>query len=201
MPTLRTRSLILAALLAPSALLVGAVRPGLTVPAAPRVPSEAVLTVDGWQAGDALVNLANGNAYLVRSYARQGAPLTFELTTGPTGKTVYRASPTVPYLGNGYTVEAAPASVTDRLAPGESAFVARSVARAWLEVHAYGERRGVVGNLIAGWALVAFDLLLGRPNDYYLERVVAPLDADPAGAVELAHGLFPRVSAWYEATT
>jgi hypothetical protein len=200
-PTVRTRSLILAALLAPSALLVGAARPRPPVPTAPRVPTDAVLAVDGWQAGDAQVNLANGNAYVVRSYVRDGAPSTFELTTGPTGKTVYRASPEVPYLGNGYTVEAAPASVTERLAPGESAFVARSGARAWLEVHAYGERRGVVGNLIAGWALVAFDLLVGRSNDYYLERVVAPLDGDPAGAVDLAHSLFPRVSAWYEASS
>lgn len=161
------------------------------------MPSAALLAVDGWQAGDASVNLANGNAYLVRSYERGGAPLTFELTTGPTGKNIYRAPAEVPYLGNGYTVEAAPASVTDRLAPGESAFVARSGARAWLEVHAYGERRGVIGNLVAGWALVAFDLVLGRSNDYYLERVVAPLDGDPGSAVDLAHSLFPRVSAWY----
>ncbi|MBV9170164.1 MAG: hypothetical protein JOZ81_08795, partial [Chloroflexi bacterium] len=129
MPTVRTRSLILAALLAPSALLVGAVGPGAATPTAPRFPGDAVLAVDGWQAGDAHVDLANGNAYLVRSYQRDGTPLTFELTTGPAGKTVYRASAEVPYLGNGYTVESAPAEVTARLGPGASAFVARSGAR------------------------------------------------------------------------
>jgi hypothetical protein len=165
------------------------------------VPGDAELAVNGWQASDASLSLANGNAYLVRSYERGGAALTFELTTGPTGKNIYRAPAEVPYLGNGYTVEAAPPSVTDRLAPSESAFVARSGARAWLEVHAYGERRGVIGNLVAGWALVAFDLVLGRSNDYYLERVVAPLDAGPAAAVDLAHSLFPRVSAWYQSSS
>jgi hypothetical protein len=161
-----------------------------------------VLAVDGWQESDAHLNLGNGNAYVVCSYTRGDtlAPLTFELTTGPTGKSVYRADATVPYLGGGYTIEPAPSDITARLAPADSAFVARSGPRAWLEVHTYGERRGVVGNLLAGWALVAFDLLLGRSNDYYLERVVAPLDADREATVDLAHALFPRVAAWYEST-
>jgi hypothetical protein len=201
-PTVRTRSLILAALRALSALVVGEVTPQPALPAAPRFPSDQVLGVDGWRAGDAHVNLTNGNAYLVRFYERDGAAasLTFELTTGPTGKNVYHASAEVPYLGNGYTVEAAPSELTSRLAPAESAFVARSGVRGWLEVHAYGERRGLVANLAAGWALVALDLLLGRSNDYYLERVVAPLGADPEATVDLALALFPRVAVWYEST-
>jgi hypothetical protein len=219
--TVRARCLILAALFAPTAWLVGAMQPPAVAPApgaagataasaaagstpTARWPSDdATYAVPGWTVGDADVERLNGNVYLTRTYARDdGTTARFTLTTAPSGKTIYRAGADVPYLGTGYTVEPAPAAVTAALAPGEGALVARGGGRAWLQIHAYGERRGLLGNGPAAWGWLAFDLLLGHQNAYYLARLVtayAPGEPTPSAAVALAEALFPRIQAWYAA--
>ena len=50
--------------------------------------------------------------------------------------------------------------------------------------------------------MYGLDTLVGRSNDYYLLRIIAPLtgrDAarDAQQAVQLADTVFPRVAAWY----
>jgi hypothetical protein len=73
--------------------------------------------------------------------------------------------------------------------------------KGWLQVYAYGERRGLEGNGVVGWALAVFDTVLGRPNDYYLMRVLVPTTTDTSDAIkragEAADVLFPRVTDWY----
>ena len=69
-------------------------------------------------------------------------------------------------------------------------------------LYTFGERRGLLGNGWLGWAMYGLDTLVGRSNDYYLLRIIAPLtgrDAarDAQQAVQLADTVFPRVAAWY----
>ena len=65
----------------------------------------------------------------------------------------------------------------------------RPAAQAVGELRPTRERRGI------------FDMVLGRPNDYYLARVLAPYDgaASAQRAIALADSLFPRVTAFYSA--
>jgi hypothetical protein len=199
--TVRARCLILALMFAPTAWLVGAMQP--VGAAAARWPVEAALyAVPGWQVGPLSVERANGYTYATRVLGRPDAPpVRLTITTDTSGKGIYRAGPGVPYLGSGYTVEAPPSTLQAALGPGEGALVARSGSNQWFDVHAYGERRGLLGNGPAAWGWLGLDLLLGRPNDYYLVRLVTTYAADdPASAqatVALANELLPRIAAWY----
>jgi hypothetical protein len=67
-----------------------------------------------------------------------------------------------------------------------------------LQVSIYGERRGQFGAGTVAWGLTVVDSLLGRANDYYLARLVAPYDESTAATVSgLADTLFPRLAAYY----
>ena len=160
------------------------------VDAAPRFPKES-FAIDGWRNSEAQVEGRPGVAFVTREYQRlsDGARASLTITTSAQAKLVYRAGADVPLLGNGYTVET--------ISP--STLIARRGNEAWVQIATFGERRGSFGNGASAWALAVFDTVLGRPNDYYLARVVVPYDGDAsvATATDLADTLFARVSAFY----
>jgi hypothetical protein len=160
-------------------------------------------TTPGWSPSNATLEKANGNTYITRLYRpTDGGPsMTFTLTTGPSVKTVYRAGADVPFLGSGYESQPVPPKL-QAAANGHGLSLLLRGDEGWLQVYAYGERRGLLGNGAVGWTLAVFDTVLGQPNDYYLVRLLAPtgtaLDADTAQrAMQLADVLFPRVAGWY----
>jgi len=163
---------------------------------------DSLFSVDGWNVTPPAIEAANGNIYLTRRYQPigGGTPMTFTLTTSQEVKTVYRAGPDVPYLGSGYEnvpVQAGLVPAGDR----HNISQVRRGDESWLQVYAYGERRGLLGNGPVGWGLAIFDRVAGQPNDYYLMRVTLPattVDADTVQrAIGLADVLIQRVSSWY----
>jgi hypothetical protein len=205
MQSLQPRLALLIGLFAATFWLLRIIQPAAQVDAEPRWPTdEAVFGVPGWQVGPASLEAANGDEYVTHTYeAADGLEVIFVITTSPAAKRVYRAGPEVPFLGSGFSISAPP---TDLLTPvsGRGALLARRGEESWLELDSYGERRGLLGNGILPWALAIGDTLLGRPNDYYLTRVMVPLDPVDPSAVEragraqnLANVLFPRLAAWY----
>jgi hypothetical protein len=202
---LQARALILLALLAASTWMLTVMRPGLQTEADPHWPNDELLyTVPGWQVEPPSVEATNGNVYVTRIYRRpDGLTTTFVITTSSTAKRIYRAGPEVPLLGSGYSVT----DVAGQLVPVSSqatALLARSNDQNWLQLSAYGEQRGLLGNGVLPWALVIADAILGRPNEYYMLRLLLPLDpSDPVAeqhadqAAQLAKTLFERVARWY----
>jgi hypothetical protein len=161
--------------------------------------------VDGWTVSQPRVEGrvdAAGNAtvlfvtWTLRSSTGDQAEL--NVTTSPQAKLVYRAGPDVPLQGSGYTVETAPAALVAPQAE-RTAQIARREGDTWVQIAAYGEQRGVFGNGPVGWGLAVFDMVLGRPNNYYLARVLVPGDtpAAAANAVHLADTLLPQLAAAY----
>jgi hypothetical protein len=163
---------------------------------------QTTFSVDGWAVGPETVEAQNGNHYVSRLFRSPDARASLSITTSPEAKRVYRAGADLPFLGNGYTVDPAPPSL---VAPSDAytAAIVRREGELGLLLYAYGERRGLTGNGIPGWALVTSDGVLGRPNDYYLLRLYTPLtelDASETRPVaELAGELFPQIAAWYGA--
>jgi hypothetical protein len=159
-----------------------------------------MFAVDGWAAGPETVEALNGNHYISRSYRSQSARASLSITTAPEAKSVYRAGAAVPWLGNGYTAEQASTSLVPP-SNARQALIVRREGELGLLVFAYGERRGLVGSGLPGWALVIVDAVLGRQNDYYLLRLYAPLSQLDASATqpvaELADTLFPRLAGFY----
>jgi hypothetical protein len=176
--------------------------------AQPKIPvsrwptDDSFYAVPGWSVSSPTIEAANGNTYITRRLqsADGASQLSFILTTSQSVKTVYRAGPDVPFLGSGY--ESVPVS-PDLLAAGHGRGVSqvRRGDQGWLQVYAYGERRGLNGNGLLGWGLAVTDTVLGQPNDYYLLRVLAPTSSSAGdeikGAAEVADVLFPRVADWY----
>lgn len=155
---------------------------------APRWPTDdVVFAVPGWSVGPQDIQEANGVRYVTRQYERQVDDLTLSLvlSTSPEAKRIYRAGPEVPFLGNGYSVEPT----------AGGGFLAQRGAEAWLQVDAYGERRGLLGNGPLAWGLAVADTVIGEPNDYYLARVIGPAGTDQAPV--LAEAVFPRLAGWY----
>jgi hypothetical protein len=172
--------------------------------ASPRWPDDpAVLQIAAWSAGPLSSETANGAVYVSRDYHSLTSELTATLTisTSPAAKRVYRAGPEVPFLGSGYSVEPAPVSLVPAAAD-RGALVARRGEERFLAIHTYGERRGRFDNGAIAWGLNVLDTVVGRPNDYYLARVVVRLDGDndaerASQATALADDLFPRIATWY----
>jgi hypothetical protein len=201
MNSLHARALILSALfVAATVLLVGVNAP--QVEATPRYPlDDAPYAVPGWSLSQASVDGRTGVLFVTRDYnGPDGARAEVAVTTSPQAKLVYRAGADVPFLGNGYTIEAAPSNVVAAV-PERTAQIARRGDEAWLQIATFGERRGTVGNGPLGWSLAVFDMVLGHPNDYYLARVLVPYagTASAASAAALADTLFPRLAAFYAA--
>ncbi|MGH2354750.1 MAG: hypothetical protein ACRDJN_24335 [Chloroflexota bacterium] len=198
------RCLILIGVLATGAWLSAAIGEARVVPAA-RWPAESALyAVPGWTAGPAAVETIHGATLVQRHYLRpDGTTATLAVTTSPEAKRIYKAGAEVPFLGGGYTVDQAPPSIAPP-APGRGALIASREREAWLVLYTFGERRGLLGNGVLGWGMVALDATLGRPNDYYRASLMAPLTAlDSLAArevVALADTLFPRLATWYAGT-
>lgn len=196
------RLLLIGLLLGAAALRSGVERPPEA--RSPRWPAEdGLFVVGGWTAGAPEVEAAWGIEHVSRTYRRaDGAIATLAISTSPVAKGLYRVAPGLPFEGRGYAVEPLPPVP---IAPGFGALGLRRGAEAMVLMYAYGERRGLVGNGWGGWSLAALDATLGRPNDYYLLRLLVPLeqhdmghqDAAAARAAELAAALFPRLTAWY----
>lgn len=173
----------------------------------PRWPTQDnVFAVDSWSMGTMHTELTNSIEYIDRSYRSRatGAEAVFSLATSPEAKRVYRASADVPFLGSGYSVESAPVELVPARANG-GALLARRGDEIWLQIFAYGERRGTLGNGVAGWSAALLDATLARGNDYYLARLMAHMPSnDNLGlaqeASRLADILFTRVPAWYALT-
>ena len=199
-PAIAPRALWLALVLAIAALLLVVIdrQPDSNDARWPTQPD--TFAVEGWTPGPETVEALNGNHYVSRSYRSASARASLSITTAPEAKSVYRAGAAVPWLGNGYTAEQASASLVPP-SNAREALIVRREGELGLLVYAYGERRGLVGAGVPGWALVIFDAVLGRPNDYYLLRVYAPLSQLDASATrpvaELADTLFPRLAAFY----
>jgi hypothetical protein len=74
---------------------------------------------------------------------------------------------------------------------------------AYVLLHAYGERRGLLGNGPTAWGGIVIDAVFGWPNDYYQMSLLAPFDSSTASGaadvVALANTVFPRVAVWYAA--
>jgi hypothetical protein len=156
--------------------------------------------VAGWAAGPIAVAHERGIDIVSSTYRSvDGTVAYLTLATSPDAKHVYRAGAEVPFLGSGYTVEASGA--LPQPSANGTTFVARKDNDNLFVYAAYGERRGLVGNGIAGWALVVLDGLLGRPNDYFMLRLTVPVRPDdvrgPASAAALVDELFPQLARWY----
>ena len=190
-PLVSRRAVVLIFLFGLTALLLANI--AVPIDTAPRWPTD--VTVAGWTVGPASVDDSRpGVAIVTRNLVRaDGARATFVVTTSPNVKAVFRAGPAVPFLGNGYAVETLPQS------GARDAFIARRGADdAWLQISTYGERRGQLGNGVVGWSLSPVVSLLGRPNDYYLARIVVPYDeTQPAIASNLADEVFPQLATYY----
>jgi hypothetical protein len=173
---------------------------------APRWPREdALYAVDGWRVTPATVDVPHPGSppFITRRYVRPGVrPAQLTFSTSPDAKSVYRAGGDVPFLGTGYVVEPAPATLVPP-ASGRTAIIIRRESEVGLVLYAYGERRGLLGNGPLAWGFVGLDAVLGRPNDYVKMSLIAPLDGldSPAvqAAVSLADTVFPRLAAWYDA--
>lgn len=169
-------------------------------PRAARWPiDDQLYGLDGWSVGPEQLEEANGTAYVTRSYEHAGDPVAMlVLSTSPEAKRVYRAGAEVPFLGSGFSVDQARGS--SETAEYHSMLLTQAGVPT-LMLYQYGERRGLLGNGVAGWALALGDALLARPNDYYLVRIVMPLPRPDAPAAEdarrLAEALFPAIAAWY----
>jgi hypothetical protein len=169
---------------------------------------EAVFQSDGWVVGpptvDTVQNDEETEAIVQRSYRRIGAPVNVELVVWthpqPQAKTQFRKGADRDLLGDGYAIEAAPAGQVPPI-EGGGALIARRGSDAWLALYTFGERRGRLGNGPLAWGLAELDALLDAPNNYYLARLLIPLDADPSSleaANGLANVLFARLGAWYQ---
>jgi hypothetical protein len=186
---------------------LGATIDASRVERAARWPSEdAVFAAGGWTVSRETIQESwHGVRVIQRTYRRSdGKVATLSLVSSPDAKYIYRAGAEVPFLASGNLVSPAPVELVAP-APGQSAEIIRGPDdRAWLQVYAFGERRGLLGNGPLGWGMVAVDAVLGRPNDYFLARVLVPLaeanDQTAAReAANLAALVFPRLSAWYSA--
>jgi hypothetical protein len=169
----------------------------------PRWPADGELyAADGWTVSPASVDDSRpGMTIISHAYARAaGTRATLVVSTSPMAKAIYRAGAAVPFLGNGYTVEPAPGTLV-AVAGNREAFIARRLNETWLQVSIYGERRGQFGSGALAWTLSTLDALLGRPNDYYLARIVVPFDGNDLTAarqaVALADTIFPRLATYY----
>jgi hypothetical protein len=192
------RPLILAVVAAAAAVLVASMTPAGAEPSPRFATDDMLYAVDGWRVGPPDIGGRPAVAFVSRDYrSAAGTQAQLSITTSPFAKSVYRAGADVPFLGSGYAVT--PAAVD--LVPVDAnrqALIAQRGNESWLQLAAYGERRGVVGNGIAGWSFALFDLGFGRPNDYYLMRIVMPYDdANVRSGVQLADTLFPRLAAYY----
>jgi hypothetical protein len=200
------RLLILAAGFVIAAVIAWSLQAGQSIPpGAPtsRWPTDnGFYAVPGWNVSGPNIEAANGNTYVTRRFERtdDGSQLTFILTTSQNVKTVYRAGPDVPFLGSGYESVPVSADLT-RIAHQSGVSQVRRGDEGWLQVYAYGERRGLNGNGAVGWALAVFDSVLGQPKDYYLLRVLVPTGNNAPDAIkrasDVADVLFPRVADWY----
>lgn len=172
-------------------------------PTTPRWPtSDDVYRVAGWTMAAPQAQSAWGITHITRTYSGAHAEVvSLIISTSPDGKSLYKAGADLAFLGQGFTAS----DVSSQLVPPAPSRGAKFVRRdneTTLLLFAFGERRGLLGNGALAWTLYGFDALLGRPNDYFLLRIVAPLrDPDSSSelraATELADTLFPRISAWY----
>lgn len=193
---------MLAALLATGALALFAM--GTPRPAASHWPTRSdVFAVPGWSVGDPAVDMRNDVVFVNRRYiaadARVGAVL--GLVASPDAKRVFRAGPEVPFAGAGYGLRVVPSELLVPRAEW-TALIATRGKETLLVLATHGERRGLLGNGVVGWAAVGADGLLGVPNDYFEVTLVAPLssDSDVATAravADLADRAFGQISAWY----
>jgi hypothetical protein len=199
MQSTASRYLILAFVFALGLLLFAAVpRPSAHEPRAPT--DEDVFNVEGWTTVNAARERINDTEFVAREYrSASGAEARFVLKAGTAAKAVYRASPEVPFVGSGYEVAPAPSTVVPQLEGAGGVVITRG-AESYVLLHAYGERRGLLGNGLAGWTTALFDGVLGVPNDYYEVTLLAPFASQPedgARSAELAQALFARTAAWY----
>jgi hypothetical protein len=202
------RRLVLILLLAAGAwLLLGARAERAASAAAPRWPADdAVYAVDGWAVGPAAVQEAWGVAHVTRELRSvNGTVATVLLSTNTTGKGVIGTAE-VPFLGTGYAVTPAPTALLPGAPQGRTTVVlARGPEAIWLLCYAYGGRAGPVPDAARGWGLVLLDAALGRPNDYFLLRVMTrgpdpaapPTAAAAQETARLAEALVTRLAAWY----
>jgi hypothetical protein len=171
----------------------------------PRSPdaAEELFTIEGWASGPLQTESLNHILYVTRDYhnVQTGMDATLAIATAPEAKRIYRAGAEVPFLGNGYSVGGVDPAVLPRNS-SRNALLGQRGDELLLQIFAYGERRGLLGNSGLAWGMALFDGALGRDNDYFLARVMARMSTSTDAAVaqsaaQLADVLFPRLAAWY----
>lgn len=204
MRSIQARCGVLILIFGAAAWLVLSMSPAAQQSAAPRWPTDdAVYALDSWASSSVALTQANGVQHITRTYSRpDGLAATFVISTSTEAKRIYRAGAEVPFLGSGFSTSVPDATLVPPK-PTRSAILATRGDEVLLEMHAYGERRGLLGAGPLAWGLSGWDGLVGRSNDYYLARIIMSppkLDADTGQAAgALADVLFARLAAWYAA--
>jgi hypothetical protein len=201
--TPRRRYVVLVVVLLCGAVMLNLILAAQHPPAGPEWPTQSdIYALSGWQTGSPVVESAWGISHISRPYrAADGSTATLVLSTSPEAKSLYKSGADLSFVGAGYSVQSvAPDLVAP--APGRAAEIVKRERETLLLIYTFGERRGLLGNGWLGWTMYGLDTLVGRPNDYYLLRVIAPLTAsnatlDAVQAVQLADTVFPRVATWY----
>lgn len=168
-----------------------------------RWPSdEGVYLVPGWRVSAPNVEQAWGRAYVTRDYYRRAndAQAQLVIVTSSDAKTIYRVGADVALLGSGFSVEPA-GPLGAAVEPPYRAMLLDHQGEQALMIYTFGERRGLRSADLQAWGLVAGDALQRRPNDYFLLRLVVPLESDPPGRAadgwSLARAVFPMIADWY----
>jgi hypothetical protein len=164
--------------------------------------SDAFYATSGWVISPQQTQFINGAEYVTRVLQRNAnQPVTLTLITSQDPK-LYGPGAEVPFLGNGYAVEAGPPGMSSA-GDGVNSLLATGASDQWLVMYAYGEQRGLFGNGPLAWSWAVADGVLGRTNHYYRLFLTTRVDGvDSAHFTEvgdLARELFPRIAAWYRA--
>jgi hypothetical protein len=167
-------------------------------------PDESVYAVSGWSAGPATTTTDHGVTFRTRRYlSTEGIGGVVAVATSPDAKKIYRAGSDVPFIGAGYSVESAPASMFP--ARGDrTVLLAKRGDETLLVIAGFGERRGTLGKGFASWTWAVLDAAIGSPNTYYAVTVVVPMSAKdslPVRADELSRSVLAAVSRWYGTQT
>src|SRR4051794_12331407 len=129
------RCLILAALFAGSAFILGAIDGPRTASAARWPAQDAFFGVTGWMNRQQVVESRSGIPLVSREYFdERGFPSPLLIMTTPDAKRISRAGADVPFLGSGHVVDQAPPSLVPP-ARDRGALIAQREDQTWLVLY------------------------------------------------------------------
>jgi hypothetical protein len=160
-----------------------------------------VYAAPGWAVGAPKAHSVPRKTIVERTYLHSdGTVANVTISTSTEATRIYGPGVDTGLLGDGFGMTPAPIDLVPPVAGREGALAQRHDGK-WLMVYAFGERRGLLGNGPRAWGAAASDLVLGRPNDYYMVQIVTKLDRLDGPAtrriVALADTILPRIAGWY----